>query len=217
MPLFELQDVICNADGRTILRVDHLAIDEGVYIAMCGPSGSGKTTLLSLLAGLRRPEAGNIFFKGQSLTLLDDTALDLLRGESFGFVMQGFHLIRHLSVLDNMRLARYAAGLAQDDRKINSVLERLGVFLLAQARASTLSFGEAQRVAVARAVINDPAVIFADEPTSALDDKNAHEVIALLREQAEQTGATLVVATHDQRITSQFSRMIYIQNGQVAA
>jgi putative ABC transport system ATP-binding protein len=217
MAMFDVSSVRCTAGGRTILDVNQCAIAEGDHVLLQGLSGSGKTTLMSVLAGLRKPDSGRVAFRGQDLAQMNADDLDLLRGATFGFVMQGFHLLRHLSVAENLALARYAGGLSSDDQKIKSVLERLDISHLSDARASTLSMGEAQRVAVARALMNDPAVIFADEPTSALDDLHAGLIISLLIEQAQMSNAALIVATHDARIKSRFSRVINIHGGRVAA
>lgn len=217
MSMFTVSSAQCVAGGRIILQVDRLVISEGAHVLFEGASGSGKTTLLSLLAGLRRPDRGEVFFRGQNLVSMNDDELDPLRGSNFGFVMQGYNLIRHLSVADNLRLARFAGGLAPDEQKIKAVLERLDIMPLFDAQASALSAGETQRVAVARALMNDPAVIFADEPTSALDDINAGLIISLLREQTKISGAGLIVATHDARIKSGFTDIVSVHKGRVSS
>lgn len=217
MALLMASSIRCVADNRTILEISRLAIEEGEHVLLQGPSGSGKTTLMSVLAGLYRPDEGQVFFRDQDLTALSGEALDRLRGARFGFVMQGFHLIRHLSVMENLALARYTAGLPPDTLKIKALLERLDLSRLADTRGSSLSMGEAQRVAVARALVNDPQVIFADEPTSALDDDNAARIIALLTAQARALKAALIVASHDARIKGHFPRVVDIAGGRVAA
>lgn len=217
MTLFTLSSVRCAAGDRIILDVPDLRIEPGAHVLLQGLSGSGKTTLMSVLAGLRRPDAGDVFFRDQALGALSDDALDKLRGGRFGFVMQGLHLMRHLSVAENLSLARYAAGLAADAGWIQSILERLHISALLSVRAGALSTGEAQRVAVARALINNPEVIFADEPTSALDDVNAGVIIDLLSTQARLSNAALIVASHDARIKNYFPRVLNISAGQVVA
>ena len=217
MTLFHVSSVRCVAGDRTILDVPDLRIEPGAHVLLQGASGSGKTTLLSVLSGLRRPDAGNVFFHDQALDALSDDALDKLRGQRFGFVMQGLHLIRHLSVVENLALARYAAGLPADVPNMQAILARLNILPLSAVRAGALSTGEAQRVAVARALINNPEVIFADEPTSALDDVHAQLIIDLLREQAALSNAALIVASHDARIKEHFSHVLNVSAGQVAA
>ena len=217
MTLFHVSSVRCAVGDRIILDVSDLRIDPGAHVLLQGPSGSGKTTLMSVLAGLRRADEGQVFFRDQALDALSDDALDKLRGQRFGFVMQGLHLIRHLTVAENLSLARYAAGLPADSANIQSILARLNILPLSAVRAGALSTGEAQRVAVARALINNPEVIFADEPTSALDDVNAALIIDMLRAQAALSNAALIVASHDARIKNHFSHVLNISAGQVVA
>ena len=172
----------------------------GQHSLILGPSGSGKSTLLHLIAGLLRPSRGRVLVAGQDLATLTPAELDAFRGRMIGIVLQRLHLIPALTVRDNLRLARTLARLPPDPPRIDALIADLGLGALAAARPSQLSQGEAQRVAIARAVVNHPALILADEPTSALDDANCETVLALLRAQAEASGATLVIATHDARL-----------------
>jgi putative ABC transport system ATP-binding protein len=173
-----------------------------------GLSGSGKSTLLHLIAGLLQPTRGQILVAGCDVTALRPVELDRFRGQTIGIVLQNLHLISAISVRDNLRLARSLAGLAEDRARLDRLLDELGLAGLADRRPPDLSQGEAQRVAIARAVINRPALILADEPTSALDDGNCAAVLRLLREQAEASGATLVIATHDQRLSPHFDQRL---------
>ena len=141
---------------------------------------------------------------GQDLGALTPAELDAFRGRMVGIVLQRLHLIPALTVRDNLRLARTLARLPPDPQRLDTLLADLGLAALAGARPRQLSEGEAQRVAIARAVVNRPALILADEPTSALDDANCAAVLALLRAQAETSGATLVIATHDARLKPHF-------------
>lgn len=135
-------------------------------------------------------------------------ALDAFRGQTIGIVLQNLHLIEALTLTDNLRLAQTLAGQTPDPDRLRRVMGELGLANHAKARPSELSHGEAQRAAIARAVINRPRLILADEPTSALDDGNCAVVLHLLRAQAETTGATLVVVTHDGRLTPQFANRV---------
>lgn len=180
------------------------SVPEGRHCLVLGPSGSGKTTLFNILAGLIRPERGRVTVAGQAIAELAPDALDRFRGRTVGIVFQTLHLVKALSVADNLRLARYLAGLAPDDGRILGVLAALGLADKARRRPRDLSQGEAQRVAIARAVINGPKLILADEPTSALDDASCARVVDLLTEQARDCGATLVIATHDARVRDRF-------------
>ena len=165
-----------------------------------GPSGSGKSTLLHLIAGLTAPTSGSIVVANQDLSALAPAERDRWRGRTVGLVPQRLHLIGAVSVIDNLRLAQRLAGVDRDDARIVGLLEAVQVADLAHRLPGELSQGQAQRVAIARAVVNRPAVLLADEPTAALDDEHAARALELLRAQALEAGATLVVATHDARV-----------------
>ena len=186
------------------LRLAEWRVAQGERWAVLGPSGSGKSTLLHVLAGLVRPSEGEVEVSGQSLGNLRGATLDCWRGATVGIVLQALHLVRHLSVRDNLRLAQYLAHLPQDDGRIDDTLASLGVAGKATRRPPELSQGERQRVAIARAVVNCPKLLLADEPTANLDDAAAAHAVDLLTEQAARQGATLVVATHDARVKAKF-------------
>lgn len=215
--MFHLQNITFTANDENILSIDDLRVDEKEPSLIIGPSGCGKTTLLQIMAGIRKASSGSAVFNDNNLHELSGSELDRFRATNFGFIFQNFHLIKHISVFDNIRLANAGAKIKIDHNKIQSLLDQLNLSNIATRKASTLSQGEAQRVAIARAVINDPQVIFADEPTSALDDKNADSVIDLLVEQAKKTGAMLIVATHDNRITDRFKTVIEMDKGKILA
>ena len=163
---------------------------------------------MHLIAGLLRPSRGRVLVAGRDLATLTPAELDAFRGRMIGIVLQRLHLIPALTVRDNLRLARTLARVPPDPARIDSLLAELGLAALADARPGRLSEGEAQRVAIARAVVNHPALILADEPTSSLDDANCETVLALLRAQAEGSGATLVIATHDARLKAHFGHRL---------
>jgi putative ABC transport system ATP-binding protein len=190
--------------GTEALRLAEWRVAQGERWAVLGPSGSGKTTLLHVVAGLVRPSEGEVEVSGQSLGKLQGATLDRWRGATVGIVLQALHLVRHLSVRDNLRLAQYLAHLPQDDTRIDDTLSSLGVADKAARRPPELSQGERQRVAIARAVVNRPKLLLADEPTANLDDGAAALAVDLLTEQAARHGATLVVATHDARVKTKF-------------
>jgi putative ABC transport system ATP-binding protein len=193
---------------RQVLALDRWRAETGERWLVLGASGSGKTTLLGIVGGLLRPSAGRVAVDGQDLSGLSGAALDRFRGRRIGFVPQKLHLIPSLSVEDNLALAQYLAGAGQDRTRVGEVLGVLGIADRAQARPAELSHGQAQRVAVARAVINRPSLILADEPTSNLDDAQCAQAVELLESQAAACGATLVVATHDQRVRARFEKRI---------
>ena len=191
-----------------VLRLTDWKVAQGERWLVLGPSGSGKTTLLHLVAGLIRPAEGELEVAGENLRKLDGMRLDRWRGATVGIVLQSLHLLRHLSVRDNLRIAQYLAHAPQDDARIAETLGALGVADKAARRAAELSEGERQRVAVARAVVNRPKLLLADEPTANLDDRAAAQAVELLLQQAERHGATLVVATHDSRVKRNFERRL---------
>jgi putative ABC transport system ATP-binding protein len=190
--------------GTEALRLAEWQVAQGERWAVLGPSGSGKSTLLHVVAGLVRPSEGEVEVSGQSVGKLQGATLDRWRGATVGIVLQALHLVRHLSVRDNLRLAQYLAHLPQDDTRIHDTLSSLGVAEKAARRPPELSQGERQRVAIARAVVNRPKLLLADEPTANLDDGAAALAVDLLTEQAARHGATLVVATHDARVKAKF-------------
>ncbi len=195
-------------DDRQVLALDVWRAEAGERWLVLGASGSGKTTLLGIVGGLLRPSAGRVTVDGQDLAALPGAALDRFRGRRIGFVPQKLHLIPSLGVDENLLLAQYLAGVAQDRGRVAEVLGVLGIAERAGARPAELSHGQAQRVALARAVINRPSLILADEPTSNLDDTQCAQAVELLESQAAACGATLVVATHDHRVRARFEKRI---------
>ena len=194
----------------TQLRFSNFSIEKGEHWLLLGESGSGKTTLLHLLGGVLRTRAGKIEVEGTNITQLSESALDRFRGRHIGFIFQKNHLITSISVRNNLFLSPFLAGLPQNEKRVEEVLSQLGLLEKKNSKINNLSQGQAQRVAIARAVLNKPAVILADEPTSALDDKNADRVIDLLTEAATQNNATLLVATHDQRLKTKIKNQIQL-------
>jgi putative ABC transport system ATP-binding protein len=186
------------------LRLPDWNVAQGERWLVLGRSGCGKTTLLHVLAGLVRPSEGEVNVFHTDILSLRGTRLDAWRGANVGIVLQALHLVRHLSVRDNLRLAQYLARQPQDDARIGDTLGALGIADKAARRPSELSQGEQQRVAIARAVVNRPRLLLADEPTASLDDPAAATVVDLLSEQAARYAATLVVATHDARVKGKF-------------
>lgn len=206
--MLEIRGLRQEYGGRTVLSVPSWDVAQADSSLVLGPSGSGKSTLLNAIAGLRAPTEGTIRIDGEAMTGLSPAARDALRARRIGLVMQTLHLIGVVTVRENLRIAQRLAGLPADESRIDEVLSGLGVERLAASKARDLSVGEAQRVAIARAVVNRPSLILADEPTSALDDANCEKALALLLGQAAATGATLVVATHDNRIRERFARRL---------
>jgi putative ABC transport system ATP-binding protein len=198
-------------DGTEVLNVPGWNAEQGSHWLVIGPSGSGKTTLLHVLAGMLRPTAGSVNVAGRDLMALKSAELDRFRGQHIGIVLQRLHLVASLTVGKNLLLAQYLAGVPQDGIRVREVLSDLDIAGKADAYPHELSFGQAQRVAVARAVVNRPKLLLADEPTSNLDDARCAQAYALLETQARACGATLVIATHDQRIKARMSNQFELK------
>jgi putative ABC transport system ATP-binding protein len=197
-------------DGSRALALAQWEAAAGSRWLVLGPSGCGKTTLLHILAGLIRPAAGEVSIFQTDLLSLKGSRLDQWRGTNVGIVLQALHLVPHLSVRDNLRLAQYLARAPQHDAAVDEALGALGVADKAARRPHQLSQGEQQRVAVARAVVNRPKLLLADEPTASLDDAAAARAVELLIGAAERRQATLVVATHDSRVKRYFSNTLQL-------
>ena len=202
--LFTLSDIIYKFKKKEIFKKKKLNFAEGEHVLLHGKSGCGKTTLVNLMSGLLRPSSGTIFFENVDFSSLSDRELDDLRSNNFGLIFQRLHLIGHLDVEKNLKLASKVSNA----KNIMSLIKYLGLEDKKKQLAKDLSVGEAQRVAIARAVANNPKVIFADEPTSALDDHNTIKVMELLFDQTQKNKSTLLVASHDDRIKKYFSRVI---------
>jgi len=185
--------------GATLAFSD-VDVPQGGVLLLGGPSGSGKSTWLALAAGLVVPSGGSLQVAGQLLGALGALKTDAWRAQTIGFLPQKLHLSAALTVQQNLALAFWAVGVAQDHARIDAALDALGVADLAQRMPSQLSGGQAQRVALARAVLMRPRVLLADEPTASLDDQNAVDAVHLLWTTAQNLGATLVIATHDARV-----------------
>jgi ABC-type lipoprotein export system ATPase subunit len=193
---------------RTVLKIDALWMDRGERWLIAGPSGSGKTTLLTILAGLLRPTQGDVGVAGQLLCAMSEGAIDTWRGRTIGYVPQKLHLLPSLNVMDNLVLAQFLAGRREDRVEAQALLMAVSMDKLASRYPYQLSQGQAQRVAVARAVINSPALLLADEPTASLDEEQALRALTLLIERAQALGATLAVASHDRRIRPHFEHIL---------
>lgn len=206
------------AFGRTeALRGTSLAVEEGEIVAVTGPSGSGKSTLLLCMAGVLRPEAGEIWFDGRNLQDLSENDRTRLRRREFGLVLQFGQLVPELTAVQNVALPLL---LEKHDRAAANTLargwlERLDALDMADALPGEMSGGEAQRVAIARALVTGPRVIFADEPTGALDTVSGERVLGALLSTARETGATVVMVTHDNRVAASADREVVIRDGAV--
>ncbi|HEV7461430.1 MAG TPA: ABC transporter ATP-binding protein [Solirubrobacteraceae bacterium] len=192
-----------------------LRIAAGEFVVVAGPSGSGKTTLLQLLGALDRPTDGVVRFEGRDLTGLGDGELARLRLGELGFVFQQFNLIPTLTARQNVEAALAPTGADTTARHLRAgeLLEAVGLAARSEHLPSQLSGGEQQRVAIARALANDPRVLLADEPTGNLDSATGREILALLRQLADNRGLTIIVVTHDPTIADDAPRVVHMRDG----
>ena len=211
--MFVIRDLRHAYNGSDALQIRDWQAAQGEHWLVLGPSGSGKTTLLHILGGILKPSYGEVLVAGQPLMRLKPRALDRFRGRHVGLVLQQLHLVDSLTVEDNIILAQFFSRLPPDPYRAREVLADLGLEDKADAYPHELSFGQAQRVAVARAVVNRPTLLLADEPTSNLDDAHAMQTLDLLETQANACRATLLIATHDQRIKSRFRKQYALGSG----
>lgn len=181
-------------------------IQKGEHWLLLGSSGSGKTTLMNIIAGLQKPTAGTVDVNNTAIYQLRGMQLDEFRGKHIGIVFQRPHLIKSLTVSENLRIAQRFAGLKEDHDRVNDVLAELNLPDKKNSYPSALSQGQLQRVAMARAVINRPALLVADEPTSSLDDTNTSAVLDILIRQSQLNGSTLIVSTHDKRVKDRLTQ-----------
>jgi putative ABC transport system ATP-binding protein len=219
-------DVIVKADGLTkqVATPDHLLVivkdaafevRSGEAVAILGASGSGKSTLLGLLAGLDVPSAGRVLIGGEDLFALDEDGRARLRGQLVGFVFQSFQLLPALTALENVMLPLELAGGADASARARAVLTRVGLGERLGHYPRQLSGGEQQRVAVARAFVTEPRLLFADEPTGNLDSITGETIIGLLFEMNRERGTTLVLVTHDSELAKRCDRRLHIAAGEI--
>lgn len=207
----DVRDVSCGYQGAAVLRDFSMSLQAGEQALLLGPSGSGKTTLIYLICGLLTPERGEVRIAGVPINTLPQAKRDALRRKHIGVVFQTLRLVSALSVRTNLLLAQKLAGHAGNKADANALLEQLGVAHRASAKPAELSQGEAQRAAIARALIARPSLLIADEPTSALDDANTENVVRLLKDAAAAQGSTLLIATHDARLKAHVPRSIELR------
>lgn len=213
------RDVHAGYGGAPVLRGVDLAVAAGESVALVGPSGSGKSTLLYCLAGVHKAASGAIVFAGRDVAGMDESALTDLRRRSFGFVLQFGRLVGDLTAVENVSLPLRLNGIGRRaaEQRAAGLLAEVGLAQSAHRSASTLSGGEQQRAAVARALIHDPAVVFADEPTGALDSTNGAVVLEMLTAAARDRNAALVLVTHDERIADRADRVVSMADGRLSA
>ena len=216
-PLLLAEDVVKRFGATTALAGASLRVHAGEVLALMGPSGSGKSTLLHCLAGIVAPDSGRITYAGQDLLAMSDRQRSALRRSEFGFVFQFGQLVPELSCLENVALPLRLSGVRRREaaRRAGGLLERLEVADAADQRPGEVSGGQGQRVAVARALVTEPRVIFADEPTGALDSLNGERVMQMLTAAAREAGAAVVLVTHEARVAAYSDREVVVRDGRV--
>jgi putative ABC transport system ATP-binding protein len=204
--------------GQYVTALDNasVSIPKGDFVSLVGPSGSGKSTLLLMLGGMLSPTSGQVFLDGQSLYELSPNGRAELRKQKLGFVFQTFNLVPYLTALENVQVPLYLAGVEADSQleQATALLERLGLGERIHHKPCELSVGQQQRVALARMLANDPAVVLADEPTGNLDPDTSRQIIEFF-EEINDEGKTIVMVTHDPRAAERARRTLRLANGQI--
>ncbi|HEV8296415.1 MAG TPA: ABC transporter ATP-binding protein [Acidimicrobiales bacterium] len=198
------------------LRGADLAVERGEFVAVMGPSGCGKSTMLNLVAGLDRPDEGEVVVAGQSLNGMNENQLAMLRRTHIGIVFQFFNLLEGMNVLENVVMPALLAGAKRRDadRRARDLLDLLNLGDRARQAPGVLSGGQRQRLAIARALANEPTVLLADEPTGALDSEGGQEVLELFR-RLHEGGQTILLVTHDQPVADAAQRVVRMRDGRV--
>jgi ABC-type lipoprotein export system ATPase subunit len=206
--MLKTQQVRFSYGGGTAFAFPDIVCQPGEVLLVTGASGKGKTTLLHLMGGLLRPSAGSICVDTIDITQLSPPRLDRFRGGHIGLVFQRPHFVASLTARQNLLLAAHLSGQSQGPQRAAALMEQLGIADQAHKKPAHLSQGQLQRLSIARALMAGPALVLADEPTANLDDENCGQVAALLRQQALQNKAALVIVTHDQRLKSIFHHSV---------
>jgi ABC-type lipoprotein export system ATPase subunit len=202
-----------------VVKGVNLEVKRGEFVAIVGKSGSGKTTLLSLLSGLERPSSGRVTLNGQDITDSSEDELSLVRREKVGFIFQSFHLIPTLTAWENVALPLFPVKIPVPKRRQRALelLAKMEMAHRAEHRPAALSGGEKQRVAISRALVNNPEIVFADEPTGNLDSVTGKAIMTTLRSLHQETGLSLVMVTHDLDLAESADRILRMQDGEVVS
>lgn len=199
------------------LRGVDIAVQPGEMVAIMGPSGCGKTTLLNCLSGLDEFDEGEVYIEGVPLSAMNDRERTRHRAQRMGFIFQTYNLLPVITAVENVELPLLVAGMRPSvaRRRALEALEQVGLSNRAHHRPAELSGGERQRVTVARALVNNPAIVWADEPTGSLDSKTADEIVALIRTLNRERGQTFVVVTHDPDVAAACNRIVHMRDGRI--
>lgn len=201
------------------LRGVDIAVQPGEMVAIMGPSGCGKTTLLNCLSGLDDFDQGEVYIEGVRLRTMSDKTRTLYRAQRMGFIFQTYNLLPVITAVENVELPLLVSGMRPNAarKRALEVLEQVGLIDRSDHRPAELSGGQRQRVTIARALVNNPAIVWADEPTGSLDSKSADDVLSLMRSLNKDQGQTFVIVTHDSDIAAACDRIIHMRDGQIVA
>ena len=191
------------------------SVPKGQFVAIVGPSGSGKSTLLHILGGVDKPTSGSVFIEGTDISMLNETTLAIFRRRQIGLIYQFYNLIPILTVEENMTLPLLLDGQKVNKKKLDNLVETLGLSHRIKHLPNELSGGQQQRVSIGRALMNNPALVLADEPTGNLDSKNSREIVDLLRAINKENNQTIIIITHDEKIALSADRIIAIEDGKI--
>ncbi len=196
--------------SQPMIKYPDISLDKGEMMAVLGKSGSGKTTFLHLLAGILTPSQGSVFIDQKDLSKLSGVEKDKFRGRNIGLVFQKPIFAAALNAVQNLELASYLSNVSFDQTWSKQILDTLGIAHLMDKKIYNMSVGEQQRLSIARAMVNKPTIVLADEPTSALDDANAAQVLSLLSTLCAQFQTSLVVVTHDNRVSGSIKKQVHL-------
>lgn len=217
--MIEVRNITKSYDKLRVLDDVSLTINDGEVLSIVGPSGAGKTTLLQIIGSLEAPDSGSVVYDGTDIVGMKERMLAAFRNRNIGFVFQFHQLLPEFTVTENVALPAMIAGLGRPAamERAASLLTTLGLADRLTHRPAQLSGGERQRAAVARALVNDPAVILADEPSGSLDSRNRNELYSLFFDLRTSTGKTFVIVTHDESLASTSDRVVHMQDGRIVS
>lgn len=206
-------------EEQRILKDINLQLRKGEFVSIMGPSGSGKSTLLYNISGMDQISTGSVFFNGKQISAFPEKDLASLRLTKMGFIFQNIHLLKNLNLLDNIILSAYLAKNSNRDTINNramSLMKKMGIDELAEHNITQASGGQLQRIAICRALINNPDILFGDEPTGALNSKSTHEIMDILGD-INATGTTILLVTHDVKVAARSERVLFMMDGNLVA